>query len=404
MAKLLLNSAGKVLMGNDKVYKAPNYVDIPQVTNIQLNEQGVLSWNAPDITDLTEYSPTFSYIINVNDYELTSTTNSINLISYLLNETENAITVKVKAVLTHYSNGKQETFEAFSLPTEYVRSLVDISLPVANGTAPISIVGHKAYIFGGFSYSNQNKKSIERIDFEARTCETITASFGDFNLVKYYTERSNSSVAIGTYIYLFGGGGNAASMYTNYIFKFDTETETLTKLETTLLEATTSMLAVASGNYVYLFGGRTADGRINTIFKFDTETETLSTLEATLTISNSYNSLTGQLVGTNIYIFDDLDKKIYKFNVNTETIEVIATTNTLGDYQITSALIGNNIYVFGSKKIFKFDTLTETLTTTSYTTIYARYISTVIYNNKIYLIAGNGINGSKIIEEVCLAG
>ena len=69
MAKLLLNANGKALMSESgKVYKAPNYLEIPPVTNIQLSESGVLSWEF-DSTSLSEYTPTISYIINVNGIE-----------------------------------------------------------------------------------------------------------------------------------------------------------------------------------------------------------------------------------------------------------------------------------------------------------------------------------------------
>ena len=37
MAKLLINSNGKALMSESgKVYKAPNYIEIPPVTNLSL--------------------------------------------------------------------------------------------------------------------------------------------------------------------------------------------------------------------------------------------------------------------------------------------------------------------------------------------------------------------------------
>ena len=64
MTKLLINTNGKALMGRDgKVYKAPNYLEIPPVTNLSLSSQGLLSWNAPDISKLESkgYTITLSY-------------------------------------------------------------------------------------------------------------------------------------------------------------------------------------------------------------------------------------------------------------------------------------------------------------------------------------------------------
>lgn len=88
---------------------------------------------------------------------------------------------------------------------------------------------------------------------------------------------------MGTDLYIFGGYNLSTYKGLNTILKFDTTTETLITLETTLPQ---KLLNISSGiidNNIYLFGGRLSTGyEVNTILKFDITTETLTTLEITL--------------------------------------------------------------------------------------------------------------------------
>ena len=66
-----------------------------------------------------------------------------------------------------------------------------------------------------------------------------------------------------------------------------------------LIASNTSAAAV--GNNIYIFGGYTGNGTLNTILKFDTTTETITTLSTTLPSEVSHTSAAA--VGNNIYIF-----------------------------------------------------------------------------------------------------
>lgn len=77
-------------------------IEIPPVSNLVVNE-GVVSWTAPDITDLAEYTPTISYIVNINGNELETSNTSCYIDSYYIDGT-NIISVKVKLLLKKYSD------------------------------------------------------------------------------------------------------------------------------------------------------------------------------------------------------------------------------------------------------------------------------------------------------------
>ena len=102
--------------------------------------------------------------------------------------------------------------------------------------------------------------------------------------------------SIGTKIYLFGGYNGTAQ---NTIYEFDTETETIATLETTLPTPCSEMGCSNYGNKVYLFGGY-GSSALNTINCF---------------------TLTHELTQGNIEIQSGLLKN--KFNlINTENAQV----------------------------------------------------------------------------------
>jgi N-acetylneuraminic acid mutarotase len=81
---------------------------------------------------------------------------------------------------------------------------------------------------------------------------------------------------------------------------FDTETNSIKTLPTTLPSAVNSIAAGAVGTKVYLFGGY-SDANLNTIYVFDTVTNTFETLSTTL--PSAANSIAAGVVGTKVYLF-----------------------------------------------------------------------------------------------------
>jgi N-acetylneuraminic acid mutarotase len=178
-------------------------------------------------------------------------------------------------------------------------------------------------------------RSLYVFDVETETISTLSAGAWAY----YYTP----AVAVGTKIYLFGGYAPSVQHLpdrcTTAIRFFDTETETYTTLSAVLPTKSCSISAVAVGTKIYLFGGEynvgssTNNRNLKTINVFDTETETISTLDTTLQDA-AYN-IASALVGTRAYLFggygdigylNTINKFIVKFPLQTNTLHIQSTT------------------------------------------------------------------------------
>ena len=97
------------------------------------------------------------------------------------------------------------------------------------------------------------------------------------------------------------------------------------------------------GSDVYLFGGDRGSGPVNTIYKFDTETETISTLSART--SQATSCIGVAQVGSNVYIFQRA--KIYKFNIRTKTVTLLTVVSLNLLNKMGVAQVGGDVYLFG---------------------------------------------------------
>lgn len=115
----------------------------------------------------------------------------------------------------------------------------------------------------------------------------------------------NMGVAtVGSNVYIFGGYNSNGRVRVNTIYKFNVDTETITRLSTTLPYELTNTGAAAVGSNIYLFGGNNASGSygdVDVICKFNTETETITRLSTKLTANT--DSLRAAAVGSKVYLF-----------------------------------------------------------------------------------------------------
>ena len=91
-------------------------ITIPSVSNLNVNEDGDLTFDKPDYSKLAEYDPTISYIVDVNGTSFETTSNDINIL-HLLVEGENTVGVTVKAIIRHFSSDTSEDV-MFSIPKD----------------------------------------------------------------------------------------------------------------------------------------------------------------------------------------------------------------------------------------------------------------------------------------------
>jgi hypothetical protein len=264
------------------------------------------------------------------------------------------------------------------------------TLPITSRYITTATIGTKVYLFGGaatYEYLN----TINVFDTETETITTLDTTLPD-------TACQMASAIVGTKVYLFGGsGGSSGYGYLKTINVFDTETETITTLDTTLPYTAGSMASAIVGTKVYLFGGANEYGRFGIINVFDTETETITTLNTKLPIE-SY-SISSVTIGTKVYLFGGYAKSYLKtinvFDTETETITTLDTTLPTEASEIAAELVGTKVYLFGGftgssiDTINVFDPETETITTLSTKLPTATTsISSTVVGTKVYLFGG----------------
>jgi hypothetical protein len=228
-----------------------------------------------------------------------------------------------------------------------------------------AVIGSKIYYT-----PRANSYNIYYFDTETKVHKRMPFSFPTYTHQSYI-------VAVGTNLYVFHGAG---SSYRQYVWKVDTELETLSVVSTSLFAIehlnTYGMSVAAVGDKVYFFGG--GDNNHNasyfqtTIRLFDTATNTLTTLDAQLPSKVAFSAF--GVIGAKIYILGG-DKggyvgtnHIWCFDAETQTIEVLPATLPQAIYWSPGGVISSRIYAFGSSKystIQSYDTETEVATTLS---------------------------------------
>lgn len=227
-------------------------------------------------------------------------------------------------------------------------STLDASIPKGASYIAAAAVGTKIYLFGGFyGYISPDSilSTINVFDTETNTISTLSAKLPSGT-------GYIAAAAVGTKIYLFGGYTSFTinkAEYLDRINVFDTETNTISTLDTKLPTAARGIAASAVGDKVYLFGGSIADGYSSTINVFDTKTYTIKTLTTTLP-STSYN-MPAAAVGTKIYLFGGFNganlSTINEFDTTVNTITTLTTNIPTAASAITASVIGGKIYLFG---------------------------------------------------------
>lgn len=209
---------------------------------------------------------------------------------------------------------------------------------------------------------------------------------------------------VGKNIYIFGG---TKDNIVNAIQVFDTENETVRVLDTVLPLAKYGSSAIAVGTDIYVFGGGTSTtSTTSDIYKFDTLTETITTLSTTLKYSFVYGAGI-EKIDKKIYVFGGYyttskgRKYCQIFDTETETIEyvlmnIISETNS---YPISCIAIGTDIYLFTKDgKVSVFDSVAKSFS--NITTLTQAHIAPCVahYGDKIYLISSQGSTYSGMIE------
>lgn len=260
-----------------------------------------------------------------------------------------------------------QVYDASSNTIETLSAVLDSAL----GFVSCASVGTSIYIFGGqYSYKFASRYGGTENFYLAKAYDKIQIFDTKSNSITTLADETVGGYgagmcccAIGDKIYLFGGrdGGRASSSsydirYTqsSRIRVFDTNTNTIKTLSTTLPSALSFASCAAVDNKIYLFAGESSASK--NIFVYDTILDTTETLTG---ISTTIGKYAGSLsMGSKIYLFAGQDKyDIQIFDSTALTIENSEELLKTGD-SITVSPYGDEIYIVGTDdgRIQKFAT------------------------------------------------
>lgn len=273
-----------------------------------------------------------------------------------------------------------------------------VTLPTPLYYAGCAAVGTKIYIIGGLSASGNadGSKSVIIYDTDTETFEVLegVSDTGICNI---------SCAVVGTRIYFFGGG-NKISSKSSLIRYFDTENNELVTCTTQMPNTLYGYGCASLDSSIYVFGGTTGSSWPKTVYRFDTETETLST------ICDAYYSQSGACVrkDNNFYLFGDncAPNNLAIFNSITETTTTIL--NAFGNYidMCAYGCLGDYIYAISGRRdcrIRRINVEDFTVETLPFETpVYFANTACATIGDKIYIFGGNalGESGSKITDSV----
>jgi hypothetical protein len=277
-------------------------------------------------------------------------------------------TSEPNSVYIGYALPSQSTVKSSSGETSL--TVLDSVLPSPLITATCAAVGTDIYLFGGYNGSSSSK-AIYSFDSVTKMVTTLPTIF----------ERGKSNLtcaAIGADIYLFGASTQEDLALT---YHFDSITKILTTLSAAFIKPYAEMACASIGTDIYLFGGRTGTGSNDftnkSIFKFDSITQTITTLSTTMPSTGSRMACAS--IDTDIFMFGGIKSTvssggdassligdIWNFDSLTQMITTIGTLPTPRD-SIGCAAIATDIYLFGGRNVAGrssliqcFDTLTQT--------------------------------------------
>lgn len=345
---------------------------VPQVTDIELSEDGILSWKAPSISIPTEYNSSISYLVNVNGTNFEVSETSKNVFEHLVGG-DNNISIIVKVRLHEYSDTNNVVVQ-YSLPSYSIIPLTTTILTPRSHVAS-AVVGNKIYTFGGQTGTGYDASSSNFINiFNAETEQLEGPNSNTPELI-----FDACAASVGTNIYVFGGFLHRGLKTTANVFKYNTVDNTITNACCTIPDGGVGGATCAAvGTDIYIFCGHCSpDGisikSLNSIFKFDTLSEEITKLDATV-LYKSGRGVRCVAVGTDIYIFGgdmmaNTSMDIVKFDTVNQTIEEVAVDLPSRMSTPSVAAIGNNIYIFSGdtpnadKTIYKLNVLNGTIET-----------------------------------------
>ena len=233
--------------------------------------------------------------------------------------------------------------------------------------------------------------------------DTLTDTYTRMAVTPYNVGGGGSVVTVGTDIFMVGGG---SSSYMKYNYKYDTLTNTYTRM-TDLPYMFRYGDAVSVGTDIYILGDDYYDYssyyRYN--YKYNTLTDTYTRMAD---IPYGFSVSSAVTVGTNIYILGGggTSGSQTKYNYKYDTINNTYTRMADIPFQFywgAAASVATDIYLFGggggTTTVYKYDTINNTYTkmTDIPFQFYAGCVASSLTN--IYLMGNNANYGSNKVNR-----
>ena len=217
-----------------------------------------------------------------------------------------------------------------------------------------------------------------------------------------------SCVVHGTDIYLIGGYNNG------YLYKIDTVNKSISRVGSFPNKNSTGLYMASAAiyeNIIYVFGGGSYDyaNRINKIQYYDIESNTFGTKGATIATTMGASA---QTIGKYIYILGgspssgSVTNAIYRYSPDDDVIPTKIATLPINKAFFNSVVIGNSIYTFGGtsslssgsgfvpsnvtggigNQIYKFNVVTNEITTVSASLLQPMCCPIGLYDGKVYIL------------------
>lgn len=294
--------------------------------------------------------------------------------------------------------------------SEYLTTLESGTTKLTNVAS--ATIGSKIY---GFLMQGGSAMQRDQEYFHVYDIETRELTHIKFNSISYGSGghvvecQGSTPVAYENSIYLIGGklrlnNGSKTLYVRNGIFKFTPDTNTFEQVATLASYINTSdedglytPCACVYDNTIYIFGGglQSYSNKTNVIQTFEINSGVTNTLSTTLPYYLSNSSACR--IGDSIYIFGGnggssktstgATKYVIKYEVTNDSITSEALLpNSL--YCVNPISYGQYAYLFGgngANTIMRFDSLTNTVETLSYTLPVNGGCAAGLYNNAVYI-------------------
>ena len=256
-------------------------------------------------------------------------------------------------------------------------------LPMPLASSFCAAVGTKIYIFGGRETVN-----VYQSDYNYNTnvyCyDTVTDTIETLNvrLPKSMCARNNpyGCIAVGTKIYTLGWFNHTNDGYE--IYCLDTVSNTFTLCSGSAPYAG-GIAACAIGKRIYCFGGRMVNSQASNVIQYyDTVEQKVTQITQRLPV-NTYAMGCCTVDGKIVYLFGGFSEKtkIYKFNTQSETLEVVNSTIPIQIQGEWCSSVGFDIYLIGGSSGGIF-----------YTSVVKFSLSTPLQQNNLFLQADFGFD------------